>query len=281
MIVSKKLMRFLLRNVRSAINNIRRNDELKTRVAEFGFDDAGLDRGMEIHARAKALYRKQTSVYGDQYIKSARVRDMVKDLKNFYMRYAKLIRRRLKRDETLMTILGLNGKWDKTLTGLIDRTTVFFTKITEKREIFDKVSNLGISEEKMGEGLTKIDNLNDEEEIQESLKSEAQDTTESRNKVFQELYDYHSELRQGVMNGTEDRPQLREAAGIKAYSDGYLRQRRKKKQEEEEPGTETPTDDGNTQIDDNPEPPVEEPVTTELQQQVSDGTTDTGTGGPF
>lgn len=233
MIVSKKLMRFLLKNVKNAIDNIRRNEELRTRVAEFGFDEAGLVRGEEIRTRAKNLYKKQTSVYGDQYIKSARVRDMVTDLRKYYMRYAKLARRRLKRDKTLMTTLGLNRKWERTLTALFDRCDVFFTTITEKQEILDRVSNLGITVETMEAGLAKIALLEDEEEVQESLKSDAQDTTESRNIVFQELYDYYSELRQGVKNGTEDRPQLREAAGIKAYSDGYLRSKRKKKQDEE------------------------------------------------
>jgi hypothetical protein len=124
----------------------------------------------------------------------------------------------------------------------VEQARQFFNNIISEQDIFDRVSDLGITPESMQVGHDKIDALLDENATQEETKSDAQDMTIEKHKSFSTLNDWWMEFRQALVNSIKDKPQLLERAGIPAYSPEYLRQKRAKNKSD------------NTQTDDAAQP---------------------------
>lgn len=260
--LASSLIFFLLDVVWMAIQNVKKNEDLKLRVLQFGFGDESLARGEQLYTEAEGKFQAHNKIYAKQHKQGEVVKEKFDDFFSYYMGYAKLVRRRLRKDKRALEMLGLLGPRKKKMIKVIEQARQFFNNIISEQDIFDRVSDLGITPESMQGGHDKIDALLDENAIQEEIKSDAQDMTVEKHKSFSTLNDWWMEFRQALINSTKDKPQLLERAGIPAYSPEYLRQKRAKNKADK-----TQTDDSTQSTD-----PDTQPTEPNTQTETGDST---------
>jgi hypothetical protein len=218
---TRKLMETLLKNARRAITNALAYLDIQEKILRFGYDAAKLNAGHALYKKAQKLYIARKTKWGLQLAATKDLIDMIDAVYVYYMDYAKLVRKRLKRNKEALSILGLTGKRKLSLSGLLTQATLFFQNLKDNQELFDQVSDLGITQQVLQVGLDKLAALENEDEFHESVKGEAQDLTVERNKVFTELNDWMSEFETASRSALKDTPQRLEILGFREYSEGY------------------------------------------------------------
>lgn len=228
MSMSEKEKAKLLEAVQVAINNSREIEELKVRIVVFGFDDVRINQGETLYTSGDKILREHKIVKAEQHKQTNIVNKLMKDLLRYFMKYSKLVRRRLKNEKALLEILGLSGGLKETFPLQLIQIKQFFENVVLNAEIFALVQNFNITQAVVDQGNTKIANVEKANDKQEELKVKAQDLTVQKEKVFSQILEWYGEFKQAAINGCEDRPQLLEKLKIKAYSEGYLKRKRKK-----------------------------------------------------
>ncbi len=282
-LLPSSLIFFLLDAVWTSIQNIRNNEELSLRIQKFGFGEEALTKGETLYGTAEGLEQSHNTIYAKQHQQYTIVMDKFDDFYAYYMGYAKVVRRRLKRDKNALEILGLRGPRKKMTIKVIEQARQFFNNVISDQDIFAKVSDLGISAETMQTGHEKITALIDAIAVQDEYKSDAQNMTVEKHNAFSILNDYWMELREALINSTKDKPQLLERAKIPAYSPEYLRRKRAKSKAAAKAAADSQTGDPDPAANEPEQPidpaaveePVEDPPTTD-PQQVNDGTAGSG-----
>jgi hypothetical protein len=230
-------MQSLLRAVLLAISVALKDDEIKSRIIKYGYNDTVLNEGLTLCKKAESLFLARNVLFGEQYTLSANLRKKLENLYHYYMKYVKLVRKTLKRDPNALEILGLNSQRPKSMIGLIEKSKQFFQQLLQNQDIYNRIKKFTISQDTLNEGQRLIDEVEQDKEYQALKISEAQDTTVQRNETFQSLFDWWSEFKQAAINACEDRPQILERMGIVAHAEGY-----KKPPKKEPPDTTDPTD---------------------------------------
>ncbi|MDQ1353810.1 MAG: hypothetical protein QG657_4117 [Acidobacteriota bacterium] len=218
---TRKRMETLLKNARRAITNALAYLDIKEKIQRFGYDETKLLAGHALYKKAQSLYIARKTKWGLQLAATKDLIDLIDAVFVYYMEYAKLVRKRLKRNKEALTILGMNGRRALSLSGLITQATLFFQNLKDNQDLFNQVSDLGISQQVLQVGLDKLAALENEDEFHESVKGEAQDLTVERNKVFTELNDWMAEFETASRSALKDTPQRLEILGFIEYSEGY------------------------------------------------------------
>jgi hypothetical protein len=250
---SRKKIETLSENVRVATGNIFRFPEIKNRLLRFGFDDDRLNEGLAKADNVESLYIGRKTIFGLQMVATKRLIDMIDAAYIYYMDYASVVKKHLKRNIQVLEVLGLRGNRRKTLSGTLTQAKQFFTGLKNNQEILDMVACLGITQQVIDDGIAKLDELQNENELQEAVKGDVQTTTQRRNRAIEDLNDYWQVLKTSVNREFKDEPQLKEKLEIKEYTPGYVKKKK----------TEEPTDP--TQTD--PTQPVEQTTDTTQEQQ--------------
>lgn len=227
MALSEKQKAQLLEAVQVAINNSREIEELKVRIAIYGFNDERINEGETLYNSADKILREHKIVKAEQHKQTKIVNQKIKELVRYYMKYAKLVRRRLRKEKAFLEILGLSGGLKETFPLQLIQIKQFFENIVANTEIFTLVQNFNVTQEVVDEGNRLIAEAEKANDKQEELKGRAQDLTVQRENVFSQLSEWYGDFKQAAINGCEDRPQLLEQLKIRAYSEGYLKWRRK------------------------------------------------------
>lgn len=244
-----KFMEWLLRAVFLALKVALKDDEIKSRIIKYGYNETVLNEGLALCIQAESLFLARNVLFGEQYTLSANLREKLENLYHYYMKYVKLVRRTLRRDPNALTILGLNTQRPKTMMGLIEKSKQFFQQLLANQGIYDRIKKFTITQDTLNEGQRLIDEVEQDKEYQALKISEAQDTTVKRNETFQALFDWWLEFKQAAVNSCEDRMQILERMGIVAHAEGY------KKPPKNEP-TDTAEDTANAGVADTTTAPV-------------------------
>jgi hypothetical protein len=237
--LSNKRLDSLLTEARISIKNGKNIEELKVRLAEFGYTEAVLDEGFALYEKAEKLCSAKRINYSEQYIVSNELNQKIENAFEYYMNYVKVLRKAFKRDFNTLTALGLKGERDKMLAGRIVQAKDFYDIAMNKEDIFTKIQRYVISRKKLQAGLDLILDVETADEYQENVKGKAQYSTEERDKVVQELDDWMSPYRETCRIAFKDQPQQLERLGFPALSENYKKSKRRKKGETEEPEDQT------------------------------------------
>jgi hypothetical protein len=129
-------------------------------------------------------------LFGKQLITSKRLIDMIDEVFAYYWDYASMAKIRFSKDKQTLELLGLRGKRVKTVMGLIVQAKQFFQGLMDNPDILALAAADGITQQVIDDGMTKLDTLESENELQEAAKGDAQNTTQLRNEAFDDLYEY-------------------------------------------------------------------------------------------
>jgi hypothetical protein len=246
-------MEKLLEKVRVGIQNALAKTSNIAKLSIYGFTEEVLRQGLALYQEAERLYLAKDIQVGKQVVVTKELKTKFKAAYKYYMKYARLFRRALRKFPEIKVALGLFGTRRRTFMGKIEEASRFFKTVLENTTVFEKVHRFAVTPETMQHGLDLFEEIKQSNDYQEMEKGESQKSTHWRNEVFEQLYDWYGEFRIAARNAFEDDdPQELETMGIMQRSKWY---RRKKKPT----GTEQP------QEEPQPEPVESQPAEGETQ----------------
>jgi hypothetical protein len=209
-----KIIAGKLHNIGNSIKGAMSNPEILEKLKALGYPEERIREGVELWNKTNQLMVIQVNEYGNQYAASVEQEKFLEVTYGEYMVIVKVSRVALKKQPDMLARLGLTGKRPRSLSGWLRSGRILYTNILETPEALKAVNDLGITFQRLQEGLKNIEKIEDLHVKQLGEKSAAQQATKERDKTFDELCDWYSDFRAIARVALYDNPQLLEAMGI-------------------------------------------------------------------
>jgi hypothetical protein len=200
----------ILNSIMGAINN----PEILEKLSLHGYTRDKILLGKELVDRVNHWMTVQVNEYGKQY---ALTEDQEAYLSTTYAKYmvvVKVGRVAFKKQHNMLTRLDIVGARPRSLSGWLRSARILYTNLLETPEALIIINNFGIPTQQIEEGLQDIEKIEELHVKQLGGKSVAQQSTQERDKAFDELCDWYSDFRAIARIAFYDNPQLLEAMGI-------------------------------------------------------------------
>ncbi len=196
------------------IDNAIADVEIKTLLADYGYDDVRLAAGKTLLDTTNQLQQIQQKEYGDQFEATNALNAVWSSAKSDYMRFIKISRIALRGELAISQKLYLNGSRKESLSGWIAQAKQFYLNALLDSTVITKLSYYGITEAKLEAGKALLEETEAKNASQEKEKGEAQQSTKERDKVADNLFEWLADLIVIARIALEEKPQLLEKLGI-------------------------------------------------------------------
>lgn len=200
--------------VKRAIENTLSTSEIAEAVNQYGYNVEKLTDGKRILDEAVLLCEEQERKYGDRYTISENKQTILEKAKKEYVKHVKLARIAFKDSAATFKQLGLNGKRADSMDGFLTEASLFYNLILNNTTFKEKMAGFGVIEEKILEIKQLLIEVNENRMKLSKAKSEAEQSTELRNKKLVEMDLWITSYIKVARVALEDNPQLLEALGI-------------------------------------------------------------------
>jgi hypothetical protein len=211
-------MEDLLVNSKMAINNAMSDEEIKTLLLEYNYDDSRYNEGLELNKKAEDLYKKQKKEYSEQYKASEELDKAYNEAKPVYLEHVELTRLAFRHDASILVSLGIDGRLHRQFSAWLTQARQFYDNAINDEKVLKKVSRYNLTKEKFEKGFQLISMVEIANNKQEKEKGEAQQFTKERDKAMDDLSDWIYELSVVAKFALAEKPQLLEKLGIKVES---------------------------------------------------------------
>ncbi len=198
----------------NAIQNAQNIEAVSSLLADYGYDQAALQAGMDLYTTADDLHQRQKQEYGEQFAATDALNLARVTANKAYIRHVKLARVALKGDRGAEESLQLSGNRKQSLSGWLQQAKTFYTNALGSAAIQAKLSTLTMTPEALTAAQALVLNVESKLSAQLKEKGEAQSATEARDKAFDELQYWMSSFVEVARIALEDEPQLLEVLGI-------------------------------------------------------------------
>jgi hypothetical protein len=197
-----------------AIDNAISDTDVKTLVAEYGYDDTRLGEGKTMLDTANQLQQTQQKEYGDQYEATGALKQAHENADKAYMKFIKIARIALKSDWAAFKKLDLGGIRKKTFSGWMGQARQFYLNALSDSTVLEKMAVYGITLAKLEHAKVLLDETEAANAAQKKEKGEAQQATLERDKAIDSLEEWLSDFIVIARIAMEEKPQLLEKLGI-------------------------------------------------------------------
>jgi hypothetical protein len=222
--ITKKTMENILGIAELAFTTAKSDEEIKTPLLAYNYDDARLDQCLELHKKAKADYQKQIKERSEQFQATAALDSALEEANPVYIEHITLTRLALRNKPKKKSKFALAESRRKDTYGWIEQAEVFYDNVLGDEEVLtDIAARFGLTKEKLEIGKQLVLKVKEANKNQEKEKSESQQATEDRDKLFNELSERLSEFFLVCKFALAHKPQLLERLGYLQLSEGYRR----------------------------------------------------------
>jgi hypothetical protein len=224
------------------IENVNSNEGVKTSLFGFGYAETLFNKGETMYADARSLITERTNKNKEKLQVSRALRKKISECEDMFSDHRELAKRTFSDNQELLSALGVTKRMSRTFAGLIEQGLQFYNTAIVDPVVQEKLTPLGLTLEKLQQGLALFKEANKLNTQQEEKKGEVQKLTVRRNKKFEELFAWASNLVTVLRMVYKDEPQTLEQFEILVYSEGYSPKKKSETNQstEPEPTPETP-----------------------------------------
>lgn len=187
MALTKKQIDELIIGSETAIKNALTAADVLVRIKIYHYDETRLNEGLELCKKASRLDVEKKRKYGRFEEASDEVQKIWTVLKEQYYPDLALARIVFKKEKGLLIQLEGVGTRKTTMGGRIKQAKVFYTNSLASEEILDKLKTVGMTKERLKQGIKQVEKLEQAVARKEALKGEARRATKERDDVLKEL----------------------------------------------------------------------------------------------
>jgi hypothetical protein len=219
MIISNKKMESILGNAELAVSNALENEELKTMLMEYNYDDQRLNEGLSLQQKAKELYQTYAKEHGQQLEATSQLEEIFEECNSLYIEHITLSRLALRNEPSKKSKFALDGERKNDMFGWIEQAELFYDNCLADEELLNKLLRYNLSGEKLEKGRQSVLNVKKANQTQEKEKSESQEARRQRDEAFTLLSDWMTEFNTVARFACSAKPELLEKLGIFVKSD--------------------------------------------------------------
>ena len=207
-----------LEQYRVALDNVEKQTEVASVMAELGYGAALIKEGKALLAKARSAYDlnqteddETSAAYADFNTK----KEKLKDTFTLHRKKARVI---FRKDPLTADKLAISGSFSRIYINWLEATRKFYTLASTDSTIQSKLARLKISKEELEAVKASISSLEAARSEYLREKGESQEATKAKDTALAAIDDWMSEFYAIARIGLEDKPQLLEVLGKKVIS---------------------------------------------------------------
>lgn len=207
-----------LEQYRIALDNVEKQTEVASVMAELGYDAALIKEGKALLAKARSAYDlnqteddETSAAYADFNTK----KEKLKDAFTLHRKKARVI---FRKDSLTADKLAISGSFPRSYINWLEATRKFYTLASTDSTIQSKLARLKISKDELEAAKSSISSLEAARSEYLREKGESQEATKTKDTAMAAIDDWMSEFYAIARIGLEDKPQLLEVLGKKVIS---------------------------------------------------------------
>ena len=203
-----------LEQYRVSFENVEKQTEIATIMAEFGYNQTLLTEGKLLLSKTREAFdfnKKEDDETSEAYNNFYTLKENLAKTYSLHRKKGKVI---FRNEPTTLNKLALTGSLPTAYIKWLETVKKFYTVAMVDTEIQSKLARLKITTEEINGTIQLITNLELARAEYLREKGESQDSTKSKDKAFGEIDDWMSEFYAVAKIALEDNPQLLESLGI-------------------------------------------------------------------
>jgi hypothetical protein len=202
-----------LEQYRVAFENVEKQPEIATIMAEFGYDETLLTEGKTLLTKTRQAFdfnKKEDDETSEAYKNFTQLKENLAITYTLHRKKGKVI---FRNEPTTLSKLALTGSLPTAYIKWLETVKKFYTVAAADSEIQSKLVRLKITTEEINETIELITDLETARALYLREKGESQDATKLKDKAFGEIDNWMSEFYAVAKIALEDNPQLLESLG--------------------------------------------------------------------
>ena len=203
-----------LEQYRVSFENVEKQPEIATIMAEFGYAETLLTEGKTLLTKTRQAFdfnKKEDDETTEAYKNFTELKENLAKTYTLHRKKGKVI---FRKEPTTLNKLALTGSLPTAYIKWLETVKKFYTVAAADSDIQSKLVRLKITTEEINGTIQLITNLELARAEYLREKGESQDSTKSKDKAFGEIDDWMSEFYAVAKIALEDNPQLLESLGI-------------------------------------------------------------------
>jgi hypothetical protein len=198
----------------NAITNAMGNSVISQALARCGYDEERLQQGMDLYNKVQELNAAKEDEYGDQYAATDALVTSRVEANKMYTKHLTFARIAFKNEPQIENSLMLKGARADSYSGWLQQANVFYTNALKKEKIITGFALMGITRKELEKGQAMVKEVEQNFSTKHQETTEAQDATRMRDRAFDELNEWVSDLITVSRIALDDKPEYMEMLGV-------------------------------------------------------------------
>ncbi len=187
--MKKPLDEYLLKSEIS-IRNALANEEIMAKLLRYGITKEALENGLMLIKAILDFLAKQQQQDSDKREETKTSNELFKDAFETYHDYVKLARNCFNGNDSIITLLDLNGERKKSVSGFILQSDLFYVNILSNETILNGLKKFNISKDDIKEGSLKVVALKISEAEKHKGREDLKESTKAVDSKIDEFYSF-------------------------------------------------------------------------------------------
>ncbi|GET47808.1 hypothetical protein RCZ02_06390 [Capnocytophaga felis] len=203
----------MLQNFGAMFENLSKEGDLKTELAEYGYDDAKIAEGKALYDEARKTFDANIKETREETSASLAFQEKYQNVQKKYSTHRKKARIVFEDNEEALRQLKLKGSAARAIAAAMEEMRAFYQLLDTTPNLLTPLKQLKINEEDVKNQLQELPEVEKAYATYLQEKGESQQATRDKNKAFETLDKWVSKFHKVAKIALEDRPQLLEAFG--------------------------------------------------------------------
>ncbi|CEN32635.1 hypothetical protein [Capnocytophaga cynodegmi] len=203
----------MLQNFGAMFENLSKEGDLKTELAEYGYDDAKIAEGKALYDEARKTFDANIKETREETSASLAFQEKYQNVQKKYSTHRKKARIVFEDNEEALRQLKLKGSAARAIAEAMEEMRAFYLLLDTTPNLLTPLKQLKINEEDVKNQLQELPEVEKAYATYLQEKGESQQATRDKNKAFETLDKWVSKFHKVAKIALEDRPQLLEALG--------------------------------------------------------------------
>lgn len=203
----------MLQNFGAMFENLSKEGDLKTELAEYGYDDAKIAEGKALYDEARKTFDTNIKETREETSASLAFQEKYQNVQKKYSTHRKKARIVFEDNEEALRQLKLKGSAARAIAAAMEEMRAFYQLLDTTPNLLTPLKQLKINEQDVKNQLQELPEVEKAYATYLQEKGESQQATRDKNKAFETLDKWVSKFHKVAKIALEDRPQLLEALG--------------------------------------------------------------------
>ncbi|MFJ1378529.1 hypothetical protein ACILE8_09195 [Capnocytophaga canimorsus] len=203
----------MLQNFGAMFENLSKEGDLKTELAEYGYDDTKIAEGKALYDEARKTFDANIKETREETSASLAFQEKYQNVQKKYSTHRKKARIVFEDNEEALRQLKLKGSAARAIAAAMEEMRAFYQLLDTTPNLLTPLKQLKINEEDVKNQLQELPEVEKAYATYLQEKGESQQATRDKNKAFETLDKWVSKFHKVAKIALEDRPQLLEALG--------------------------------------------------------------------